>query len=125
MKPLLAASLLSTAIAASGCGMMSPAKDPDSLTVQVPLEQASPAPQKRPAAQAAPSISDQLIASVRKDMSAVCSDLESGNSQCTGEVFQNITDDEADNRQISVLRNRCLALMAECEKNAATDSSER
>ena len=116
---------LGLALTATACGMMSPAKDPDSLTVQVPLEQASPAPQKRPEAPAAPSISDQLIASVRKDMSGICAELESGNSQCTGEVLRTVSDNEPGSDEIRILRNRCLALMAECEKNAAINNNGR
>jgi hypothetical protein len=116
MKPLLSASVFAAAVTATGCSAMSPAKDPDSLTVQVPLEEPSPAPQKRPAAPSSPSISDQLIASARKDISGICAELESGNSQCSGEVFQNVSTDTADDEQIRILRNRCLAIIAECEK---------
>lgn len=109
------AAVLAAAINATACGNISPAKDPDSLTLQVPLERESAAPAGHRPAGSGASTEAPLIASSGKDIRGICAELEDDNGECSGEVFQNITGDDADDEKFRLLRNRCLALIAECE----------
>lgn len=118
-----AASALSAAITASSCGIFQPTKDPNALTMQVPLEQASPAPKKNEDAGASikttwPPEQKPISISTRQELSAICAELEKGDlhGQCAGEIFQNSSRNDSGVDQFTQIRNRCLVLLMECEK---------
>lgn len=118
--------LIGAAILATDCGFMKPAKDPDSLTVQVPLEEAPPAKQSVNAGQdggtaenaAQKPVEIRIMDSTREE---ICARLESGNSEdpCGEEIFRNASASSPDSNQFQTIRNRCLALMAECQKSSS------